>query len=89
MVAIIGGTFERFRPLVDLYREAGARAGHAPEKLKVGVHAMGFRRRDGCASQGRLLPRLGALTATIGRDAGWPAPTRHQFDVMASPKAPS
>ncbi len=38
MVAIIGGQQHRFRPLIDLYREAGARAGHAPEKLKVGLH---------------------------------------------------
>src|SRR5580704_7589903 len=31
MVAIIGGEPHRFRPLIDLYRKAGARAGHAPE----------------------------------------------------------
>jgi probable LLM family oxidoreductase len=42
MVAIIGGEPRQFRPLVDLYREAGARAGHDPEKLKVGVHALGY-----------------------------------------------
>lgn len=42
MIAIIGGEFRRFRPLVELYREAGRRAGHAPESLKVGVHAIGF-----------------------------------------------
>src|SRR3982074_3672860 len=41
-VAIIGGEPKRFRPLVDLYREAGLRAGHAPEQLTVGVHAIGF-----------------------------------------------
>ncbi len=29
-LAIIGGQPERFAPLVDLYREAGRRAGHAP-----------------------------------------------------------
>src|ERR1700728_5284353 len=40
MVAIIGGEPHRFRPLIDLYREAGSRAGHAPEKLKVGLHAL-------------------------------------------------
>jgi len=33
MVAIIGGEPKRFRPLVDLYREAGRRAGHSAEKL--------------------------------------------------------
>src|ERR1700722_18461910 len=42
MVAIIGGEPARFRPLVDLYREAGKRAGHAPEKLIVGLHSIGF-----------------------------------------------
>src|SRR2546426_8712903 len=31
MVAIIGGDPRRFRPLVDLYREAGRRAGHPSE----------------------------------------------------------
>src|SRR6266550_6719359 len=36
MVAIIGGETHRFRPLIDLYREAGRKAGHAPDKLKVG-----------------------------------------------------
>src|SRR5207237_721802 len=42
MVAIIGGETRRFRPLVDLYREAGRRAGFTPDQLKVGVHALGY-----------------------------------------------
>jgi probable LLM family oxidoreductase len=42
MVAVIGGEPKRFRPLVDLYREAGRRAGHSAEKLVVGLHAIGF-----------------------------------------------
>src|SRR5438445_1845859 len=42
MVAIIGGDPRRFRPLVDLYREAGRRAGHPSEQLRVGVHALGY-----------------------------------------------
>jgi hypothetical protein len=36
MVAIIGGSFERFRPLVDLYRESGLKAGHSANQLTVG-----------------------------------------------------
>src|SRR6202171_6002962 len=35
MVALIGGEPKRFRPLIDLYREAGRRAGHSPERLAV------------------------------------------------------
>ena len=42
MVAIIGGEPKRFRPLIDLYREAGRRAGHSPERLTVGLHSVGF-----------------------------------------------
>src|SRR5712692_3797482 len=42
MVAIIGGETRRFRPLVDLYREAGKKAGYPPEKLKVGLHSPGY-----------------------------------------------
>src|ERR1700761_857080 len=33
MVAIIGGEPHRFRPLIDLYYEAGKRAGHPREQL--------------------------------------------------------
>jgi probable LLM family oxidoreductase len=42
MVAIIGGETHRFRPLIDLYKEAGKRAGHSAEKLKVGLHSLGY-----------------------------------------------
>src|ERR1700720_4331939 len=42
MVAIIGGEPKRFRPLIDLYREAGRRAGHSAAKLIVGLHSIGF-----------------------------------------------
>jgi alkanesulfonate monooxygenase SsuD/methylene tetrahydromethanopterin reductase-like flavin-dependent oxidoreductase (luciferase family) len=40
MVAIIGGQTPSFKPLIDLYREAGKRAGHLPHQLKVGIHSL-------------------------------------------------
>ncbi|MFM7091557.1 MAG: LLM class flavin-dependent oxidoreductase, partial [Bacteroidota bacterium] len=42
MVAVIGGETHRFRPLIDLYREAGDKAGFAQEDLKVGLHSLGY-----------------------------------------------
>ena len=42
MVAIIGGEPHRFRPLIDRYREAGLRARHSPDQLKVGIHSLGY-----------------------------------------------
>jgi len=86
MVAIIGGTFERFRPLVDLYRKAGLSAGHNPETLKVGVHAMGFVGETDTAARGAFFPGWAHLTGRIGRERGWPPPSRDQFDAMASPE---
>src|ERR671922_1477453 len=42
MVAIIGGETRQFRPLIDLYREAGRRAGHSPAQLQVGIPSLGY-----------------------------------------------
>lgn len=86
MVAIIGGTFERFRPLVDLYREAGTSAGHSPDKLKVGLHAMGFVGETDAAAREAFFPGWTHLTGRIGRERGWPPPSRQQFDAMAGPE---
>lgn len=83
MVAIIGGTFERFRPLVDLYREAGARAGHDPATLKVGVHAIGFVGDTDDAARDAYFPGWQHLFGKVGRERGWSPPTRQQFDAMA------
>ena len=86
MIAIIGGSFERFRPLVDLYREAGAEAGVDPERLNVGVHAMGFVGETDIAAADAFYPGWSHLTGTIGRERGWAPPTRRDFDIMAGPE---
>jgi len=42
MVAIIGGETHRFKPLIDLYKAAGVKAGHPEESLQVGLHSLGY-----------------------------------------------
>ncbi|PZQ32394.1 MAG: LLM class flavin-dependent oxidoreductase [Stenotrophomonas acidaminiphila] len=86
MIAIIGGDFDRFRPLVDLYRQAGAQAGHDPRTLKVGVHAMGFVGETDAAARDAFFPGWAHLTAKVGPERGWTPPTRQQFEVMAGPE---
>ncbi|KQO57641.1 luciferase [Methylobacterium sp. Leaf86] len=86
MVAIIGGSFQRFRPLVDLYREAGRQAGHAPESLKVGVHAVGFVADTDGAAQEAFYPGWAQLFGKIGAERGWPNTNqREQFEAMCGP----
>src|SRR5580658_1931093 len=85
MVAIIGGEPHRFRPLIDLYREAGARAGHAPDKLKVGLHALGFLADTTRQAADDFYPGYAHTFTEIGRERGWPPTTRAQFDAVRGP----
>jgi probable LLM family oxidoreductase len=81
IVAIIGGEPHRFRSLVDLYRETGRRAGHAPETLKVGMHGHGFVADSTEQAADDLFPYYAHTFSKIGRERGWPPTTRAQFDA--------
>jgi probable LLM family oxidoreductase len=85
MVAIIGGDFARFRPLIDLYREAGARAGQPPETLRVGVHAIGFVGETTDEAKDAFFPGWSYMFTEIGRERGWSPATRPQFEAMCGP----
>jgi probable LLM family oxidoreductase len=84
-VAIIGGELKRFRPLIDLYREAGRRAGHAPEQLPIGVHAIGFLADTTAHAADDLFPAYAYIFSRIGKERGWPPVTRAQFDATRGP----
>ena len=86
MVAIIGGEPHRFRPMVDLYREAGKRAGHAPESLKVGVHALGYVADSDKKAADDFFPGYAATFSKIGQERGWGPVTRRHFDGLLGPE---
>jgi probable LLM family oxidoreductase len=85
MIAIIGGEPHRFRPLVDLYRQAGARAGHKPETLKVGIHALGYVAETDAKAAADFFPGYAEAFSKIGKERGWGPVTRAQFDALLSP----
>ena len=80
MIAIIGGEPHRFRPLVDLYRESGKRAGHSSEALKVGIHALGYVAETDAQAADDFFPGYAQAFTKIGQERGWPPVTRRQFD---------
>ncbi|MGA8565256.1 MAG: LLM class flavin-dependent oxidoreductase [Nitrososphaeraceae archaeon] len=82
MVAIIGGETHRFRPLIDLYREAGRRAGHSPHQLKVGVHSLGYVAESTQEAVDDFFPGYARTMTEIGRERGWPKMTRASFDAQ-------
>ncbi len=85
MVAIIGGEPHRFRPLIDLYREAGKRAGHKPEQLKVGIHALGYVADSDQQASDDFFPGYAEAFTKIGKERGWPPVTRNQFEALRRP----
>ncbi len=85
IVAIIGGEPRRFRPLVDLYREAGRRSGHSPEQLTVGLHSVGFLADTTDEAAEIFFPGYAHTFTEIGKERGWPPTTRAQFDAVRGP----
>src|SRR6202047_1636065 len=86
MVAIIGGRPEDFRPLIDLYREAGRRAGHPPERLIVGLHMVGFLADSTAKAADDFFPGYAHTFTEIGKERGWAPATRAKFDATRGPK---
>lgn len=85
-LGIIGGAPERFVPLVDLYRESSRRAGHDPDSLSVSINSHGFVADSSQAAADAAFPPYLEVMGRIGRERGWPPPTRQRFDAERSPR---
>lgn len=85
MVAVIGGETHRFRPLIDLYRQAGAQAGHPPEQLKVGLHSLGYVANSTAEAVADYYPGYAETFTRIGKERGWPPANRTRFDAQNGP----
>ena len=85
MVAVIGGETHRFRPLIDLYRQAGAQSGYALDELKVGLHSLGFVANSTEEAVESYYPGYAETFTRIGKERGWPPVTRARFDAQNGP----
>jgi len=85
-IAIIGGEPARFAPFAELYRDAWARAGHDPSKARVSINSHGFIADSEAEAAELFWPRYADAMGRIGRERGWPPPTRAHFDNERSPQ---
>lgn len=85
-LAIIGGQPERFVRLIELYRETARRAGHDPATLPVSINSHGFIADSSEGAADEAFPPYLDVMGRIGRERGWPPPTRRQFDAERSPR---
>jgi probable LLM family oxidoreductase len=85
MVAIIGGETRRFRPLIDLYYAAGEQAGHSRDRLKVGVHSLGYVAATSQEAADDYYPGYARAINSVARERGWPPMSRANFDAQLGP----
>ena len=86
-LGVIGGDFARLRPLVELYRSAGREAGHAPHRLRVAVHAIGYVSKNDDLARREFFPSYRAVFGELARKGGWPEMTFDRFRDMTRPEA--
>jgi probable LLM family oxidoreductase len=84
MLAIIGGSAQRFVPYVDLFYRALAQSGH--EMLPVGAHSPGHVAATDEQAREELWPHYAGLMTRIGAERGWPPVTRANFEREAGPR---
>lgn len=84
-LALIGGAPARFARFIDLYREAGAAAGHPPEALRVAVSGHLHVATESQAARERYFPFYARYLAHSLPQEGWPI-SRGDFEALAAPE---
>jgi probable LLM family oxidoreductase len=83
-IAIIGGPYARFAPLVDLYREAFTAAGHDPADAKVAINTHAFLAETSPKADSAFAPSYLAMMNRIGRERGWPPSGQREYESLRS-----
>ena len=82
MVAIIGGETRRFKPLIDLYKQAGLLAGYTTDQLKVGIHSLGYVAETKTKAIEEYYPGYAKMFTKIGLERGYPPVTMSRFEIQ-------
>jgi len=86
-LAILGGDPIRFKPLVDIYRQAAAQAGHAPENLKVGVTGHAYISETTQQAKDEFYPYYANYWGYVNRQRGMSTHiSRADFEQMSAPE---
>lgn len=83
VLAIIGGSYRRFAPYVDLYHRALSEFGFS--ERPIAVHSPGYIADSNEQAREELWPHYSTVMTRIGRERGWPPMTRAQFDATTGP----
>lgn len=84
VLAIIGGRPTQFAPLVQLYKNAAAHAGHDPAKLPIASHSHGFIAESTDVAADKFFPSTQQVMNKLGKERGWGHYDRVSFDAARS-----
>jgi probable LLM family oxidoreductase len=84
-IAIIGGQPARFAPLVELYREAAAQAGHDRSRTRLAINTHAFLGKTLAEADSAFAAPYLAMMNRIGRERGWPPSGRREYEALRSP----
>jgi probable LLM family oxidoreductase len=83
MLAIIGGSPVRFKPLIDLYWRQLEELG--TNRLPVGIHSPGYVADTDERARDEMWPHMKVMRDRIGAERGWGPIQRSDFDRDAGP----
>lgn len=84
--AIIGGMWQHFLPLIELYRAEYLQAWHDPEKIQIGAHMHTLITQDETTLIQEYAPYYLAQMDRVGASRGWSRYTLEQFKAGLSPQ---
>lgn len=84
-LAIIGGTPERFVPMIDLYRESLRKSGRDANALPVSINSHGYIADNSQVAADDAFPAYAHVMTKIGKERGWPPTNRASFDASIGP----
>lgn len=84
MFAIIGGAWEQFLPLFEMYKQAYEDNGHDMNNFQVGVHVHAFFGENSNQVANYYYPFYSSQMDRIGASRGWPPYQKSQYDFGRS-----
>ena len=85
MLAIIGGSPDRFAPYVKYYRDISLQLGHDVSKLQVGINSHTYIADSSQQAADEFYPAYADVMSRIGRERGWQPMQRDHYEMMREP----
>ncbi|GAO41038.1 Atu2307/SP_0267 family LLM class monooxygenase [Flavihumibacter petaseus] len=81
-LALLGGTPDRFVPLVNLFRKSHSEAGHDPASIRLAVNSHFYVAEDSQQAADEFYPTYARMMNRVGKERGWPPLDRAQFEYL-------